>query len=236
MRQNMLRWGVAISSLVAGVLILQPASVRAAGIYTDPCGAVDVFAGGTSAISQCNVGGGAAQNTIGQGAGLAGLNNFDNHLSPIHYYGTTDSFSPGPQDWTVTTNPTWNTDTTNTYLRLDGVITLQGPGSSAKITLRGHLGGDAGDDLVIGPLEFGPLPLDWTGGSVEYPLNLEKYGIQKTSTTAVETLTINIVGRARYDVDGSPEFAGGASAPEPATCTLLALSVLGVALRRTRQG
>lgn len=232
MRQIMLRSSVAISFLAAGILLSQAASVRAAGLFTDPCGAVDNFVGGTSAISQCNVGGGAAQNTIGQGAGLAGLNNFENHLSPIHYYGTTDNFSPGPQTWTVTTYPTWDAATTNTYLRLDGAITLQGPGSSATITLTGHLGGP---DLQIGPLSFGPLPLDWTGGSVEYPLNLEKFGIQATANSAVETLTINIVGRARYDVDGSPEFAGGTSVPEPATCTLFALCVLGFAQRRTRR-
>jgi hypothetical protein len=228
MRRILLGWGVAICSLAAGTLSQQPAI--AAGIFTDPCGAVDNFAGGASAISQCNVGGGAVQNTIGQGLGLAGFNNFANHLSPIHYYGTSDAFAPGAKSWSVTTNPTWDTATTNTYLRLDGAITLQGPGSSATITLRGELGGEA---LVIGPLSFGPLPLDWTGGSVEYPLNIEKYGIQATTNTAVETLTINIVGRARYDVDGSPQFAGGTGVPEPSLLALTALVLGAVALIRT---
>lgn len=231
MRQIVPCWGVAICFLVASIVGSGAPPLYAAGVFTDPCGAVDNFAGGTSVISQCNIGGGAAQNSIGQGAGLAGLNNFENHLSPIHYYGTTDNFAPGPQTWTVTTNPTWDTATTNTYLRLDGAITLQGPGSSATITLSGHLGGP---DLQIGPLSFGPLPLDWTGGSVEYPLNLEKYDIQTTANTAIETLTINIVGRARYDVDGSPEFAGGTSVPEPGACTLIALAAFGLMSRRRR--
>ena len=138
---------VAIAALTFASINRCPPAALADGTFTSPCG-VDNFVGPDSATLSCNVGGGSTQNAIGKGSGVAGLDNFDNHLSPIHYYGTTDAFDPGPQTFVTTTTPTWDVLTTGTYLRLDGFITLQGPGSSASISLRGHLGGP---DLVIGP-------------------------------------------------------------------------------------
>jgi hypothetical protein len=206
-----------------------PLAALADGTFSSPCGDAN-FVGPDSPTLSCNVGGGTTQNAIGKGSGVAGLDNFDNHLSPIHYYGTTDAFAPGPRDFVVTTNPTWDVLTTGTYLRLDGIVTLQGPSSSVEITLRGHLGGP---DLVIAPPKFGPLPADWTGGSVEFPLGFEKFGTQFTAN-AVETLTITIVGRARYDVDGSPEFLGANGIPEPATGGLFFVALIGSWMRRQR--
>jgi hypothetical protein len=208
-----------------------PLTAWANGSFTSPCG-TDNFIGPDSATLSCNVGGGATQNAISKGGGNAGLDNFINHISPVHYYGTSDAFAPGPVTFVTTTNPSWDVAQTGTYLRLDGIITLQGPSSSATISLRGHLGGP---DLFIGPFTFGPLPADWTGGSIEYPLYIEQYGTQATAGIAVETLTLNIVGRARYDVDGSPDFLGANGLPEPTTGTLLCLELFGLWTARQRR-
>ncbi|UUX95078.1 PEP-CTERM sorting domain-containing protein [Aquabacterium sp. J223] len=209
--------------LLAALSVASPS--QAAGVLVAPCG-TSVFDGTFATVVHCSVGS-TADNAIGGGSAVAGLDHFENHLSPIHFYGDTDAFDQ-TQTWTMTSSPTWSPGVTEvmTHLGLDGSVKLQGPGSSLTITLTGLLGGPA---LAIGPLTFA-----WTGVPTEHLLGLDVFGEQAVAASAVETLSIHIVGRARYDVDGSPVFIG-AAIPEPQTWALLAAGLLvtgGLARRR----
>ncbi|MEP6961209.1 MAG: hypothetical protein ABI995_03980, partial [Acidobacteriota bacterium] len=125
-------------------IALFPGSTHAAGIFVDTCGNSQTFVLANSSVFQCSIGNTNATNAIGGGTGVAGRNFFENHLSPIHFYGDTDAFA-GNSTWTMTTNPTWDAGIllVPTFLELDGSVKLQGPGSSLTITLTGLLGGAA---------------------------------------------------------------------------------------------
>ncbi len=190
-----------------------------AGIFIDACGVNQNFAGGFAVVAHCSIGT-AADNAIGGSAAVAGNNFFVNNLSPIHFYGDTDAFA-GVATWTVTSNPVFDAGVTTvgTFLRLDGSVKMQGPGSSLVITLTGLLGGAAnpGDRISI------TRTFNWTGQPTEDILNIPLFVEQFKANQAIETLTIAINGRARYDVDGSPQFDG--AVPEPTTWTSLVFGV-----------
>lgn len=200
-----------------------------AGIFIDACGVNQNFAGDLATVAHCSIGS-QADNAIGGAGGLAGLNGFANNLSPIHFYGDHDAFNE-TATWTITTNPTWdaNVTTVMTFLRLDGAVKLQGPGSSLTITLTGQLAGgaQANAGLLI------TRTFAWTGQPTEDILNIPVFGEQFKAPDAIETLTISIIGRARYDVDGSPTFDG--SVPEPSAWATagFGLAALLVWARRT---
>jgi len=198
-------------SAIAILAVSGPVSMQGAGIFVEPCGNNQNFVGATSSVFQCSIGNTTATNAIGGSAGAAGLDYFVNHLSPIHFYGDTDAFA-GAATWTVTTNPSWGPNVVKvpTFLELDGSVKLQGPGSVLAITLTGLLGGAA---QVIA------RTFSWSGAPSEDILAIQSFAEQLPAGAAVETLTITIVGRARYDVDGSPVFSG--AAPEPSTLVTL---------------
>src|SRR4051812_10943326 len=81
-------------------------AVYGTGVLVAPCGAPQTFIGNVSTTIHCSIGT-AADNAIGGASAVAGLDNFENHLSPIHFYGDTDAFT-GTGTWTVTSNPTWD--------------------------------------------------------------------------------------------------------------------------------
>ena len=211
----------ALSVLSAISVIMLPVA-HGAGIFIDACGGVEAFTGGGSAVVHCSIGT-TADNAIGGSTGIALSNFFENHLSPIHFYGDTDAFA-GMGTWKVTTFPTWDVATVGTYLELDGSVKLQGPGSKLVITLTGTLGG---------PAQVITRTFNWTGAPTEDILKIPSLITQATAGAAVETLTISITGRARYDVDGSPIFTG--TAPEPSTWATLAAG-LAVLLGLRKKG
>jgi hypothetical protein len=210
---------------IAAMTAICAAPAHGAGIFVDPCGNNQNFAGGSSTVFQCIIGNTAATNAIGGGTGAAGANFFVNHLSPIHFYGDTDAFA-ATATWTVTTNPNWGAGVVSvpTFLELDGAVKLQGPGSSLTITLTGLLGG---------PIQTITRTFNWTGAPTEDILAIQSFANQAPAGAAVETLTIGITGRARYDVDGSPNFVG--AVPEPSTIALFGAGLAALLYRSTRK-
>jgi hypothetical protein len=203
-------------ALLSTILIYALPEAHGAGVFVDACGAVQNFSGDLSTAAHCSIGT-TADNAIGGASGVAGRNFFENHLSPIHFYGDDDAFA-GVGVWTVTTNPTWSPGVilVDTFLRLDGSVKMQGPGSLLTITLTGTLGG---------PAQTITRSFAWTGAPTEDILNIADFAKQAPAGAAVETLTIAITGRARYDVDGSPTFLG---APEPGTWALMGTGLAGL--------
>lgn len=197
---------------------------HAGGVLVAPCGDPVEFAADVSTVVHCSIGT-TADNAIGGSSAVAGLDHFENHISPVHFYGDSDAFA-GSATWVVTSSPSWSAGVTSvpTLLELDGAVKLQGPGSSLTITLTGLLGGPA---LVI------TKSFAWSGAPQEFLLAERLVGDQAVAGQAIETLTIAITGRARYDVDGSPVFAG--AVPEPHTWAMLLSGLLlagGAAWRR----
>lgn len=206
-------------------LVLMPAAYGA-GIFIPPCGPIQNFSGDIAVTSHCSLGS-DADNAIGNAGGVAGNNFFVNNLSPIHFYGDTDNFDRTPS-WTSVTSPTWDASviTVDTFIRLDGSVKLQGPGSQLTITLTGVLSGGAQNAGLLITRSF-----SWTGQPTEHILNISEFGKQFKGNVATEVLTIHIIGRARYDVDGSPMFDG--AVPEPSAWATAGLGLAALlALKR----
>ena len=154
----------------------------------------------------CVVPGGGESNSAG--TGIAGQNFFENHLSPVRDLGTIDGKTV-TFFHEVTTSPTWDATVTEvpTHLGLDGEVKLFTTAAFVNFSMTGRLGGPALTiNLTVGPFPNCPCSIF---------LNEDRFGKQAPETTAVETLTVEIFGRARYDAEGSPVFEG--AVPEPGT-------------------
>ena len=145
-------------------LLALPSAALAAGTFIDACANKSVFVGPTSTLFVCAIG--ANGSATSGGTGVAGLDFFENHISPLHLSGfkTGDLFLGLPFE--DDTSPTWNIPQTNTLLELDGSVKVAAgdPNAYITLTLIGILGGrvNAGDpgcvggNQQLGPFKFGP--------------------------------------------------------------------------------
>jgi len=225
----MYKTGQYVVRLLTLFAVLGPALAIADGVFTDPCGVTVKYKGHSSGVLVCALGMNG-RSTSG-GTGDAGLNFFENHISPVHLSGFVQGEGPITAVYTDVTSSTWSTATTHTLLELDGRVKVAAgdPNANITLTLTGLLGGPL---QKLGPYTFGP----GTSTDLHFASIIE----QATAASATETLTIVINGNATYNVDGSPEFT---ASPEPLTLTYvggmlflcLAVRVAGrrAALRRT---
>lgn len=211
-----------LASFALVTVALLPSVASAAGIFTDSQGTIFTFLDPESPVFQYSLG--SIPNSVRAGGqGGAAHNTFENHISPVHVVsGPGDSF-----EYTANciTSPTWDVPQVNCFLRLDGAVKIQGPDGAVTLTLTGRLGDGA-------PLTVTYTSPAWTGEPQEYILGIATTGLRDTGSPAIETLTIQISGAARYDVDGSPVFLGSAI-PEPANALpFVAFTALGLRRRR----
>jgi hypothetical protein len=209
-------------------LLALPSAALAAGTFIDPCANTSVFVGPTSTIFICLIG--ANGSSTSGGTGVAGLDFFENHISPVHLSGFKQGDLFLGNTYEQDTSPTWNIAQTPTLLELDGSVKVAAndPNAYITLTLIGILGGCVngadpgcvGGNQQLGPFKFGP------GASTS--LGIFSVVEQFTAPLAKELLIIDVSGNATYNVDGSPFFE---AVPEPSTVMLFGAGSLLCALR-----
>ncbi len=212
-----------VTALVFSALLGLAAQARGDGVFYDNQGFYDEFIGCKSSTNTWTMGSSSGTDA---GVGVAGLNWFSNHISPISI--TCDAGNGPYTFWAgcLTNFPTCPTGDAplNTYLQLDGTITLSSPDAFVDIELTGGAGGSA---LVIDKNDA------WTGTPTVDTFSLQTSGLQLSGGTAVESIVVEYGGDCSYVANGSPEFFGEVA--EPASLLLLAAGLPSLALYAWRR-
>lgn len=214
----------------AAVFCLSIVCASGAGVFTDACGTED-FAGPASTIVTCIVNGNPLITSRAGGRGVAGLNFFENRISPVRFdQQDINALGTIVPSYITETNPTWKVPVTPVELRLVGLISILEVNGSISLTLTGRMTGV--DDLVLTTGLIDASNCD-NVASNRCTVNLILTGMQLTGSPAFAILDIVASGRVRYEVEGSPVYLGGV--PESSTYWMAgtALALL-VTLRRRR--